>query len=343
MPAFTSRSICAIGYASAVREGIRGSTDLIPFAKVTRQLICRSSARRQRSRNIVAAEFILASPPDRKFRLCGVAGNFTLAEAVARNARFGEGQSSGVSRKHVSEDTKRCGPRGSVVRRRRWSHVFFAGSHRSKILKRNRRDKSHNNKGDHVDQDLLLPLIFAVTFGASRSDDLRGDPGQRTSDAWDRSSKTARARTRRMNAGLTPLMYAAVVGSADAMRVLIDAGADVNAKNAFGSTALMWSVTDFKKVKMLVEHGANVNAASKAGRTALLLAASVGQVRGNRPLPDRQGRGCEGCGRCSFHNPECGDDRERYRNRSDLHRRGRGCECAGRSRADTSDKCGGGR
>jgi ankyrin repeat protein len=72
--------------------------------------------------------------------------------------------------------------------------------------------------------------------------------------------------------GLTPLMYAAAVGSADGMKILIDKGANVNAKNAFDSTALMWSVTDFAKVKLLVEHGADVNAASKMGHTPFLLA-----------------------------------------------------------------------
>jgi ankyrin repeat protein len=73
--------------------------------------------------------------------------------------------------------------------------------------------------------------------------------------------------------GLTPLMYAAAVGSADAMKVLIEKGADVNAKNAFDSTALMWSVTDIHKVRMLLDRGADVNAVSKQGHTALLLAA----------------------------------------------------------------------
>jgi ankyrin repeat protein len=73
--------------------------------------------------------------------------------------------------------------------------------------------------------------------------------------------------------GLTPLMYAAAVGSADAMKLLIEKGADVNAKNAFDSTALMWSVTDINKVRLLVAKGANVNAVSKQGHTAMLLAA----------------------------------------------------------------------
>ena len=68
-------------------------------------------------------------------------------------------------------------------------------------------------------------------------------------------------------------MYAAEIGSLDAMRLLIDRGADVNAQNAFGSTALMWSVSDPAKVRLLLDHGAQVNTAAKSGRTALIVAA----------------------------------------------------------------------
>jgi ankyrin repeat protein len=73
--------------------------------------------------------------------------------------------------------------------------------------------------------------------------------------------------------GATPLMYAAVAGSLDAMRYLIEKGADVNAHNNLGATALIWSATDLAKVRLLVEHGADVNAATGRGRTALLVAA----------------------------------------------------------------------
>src|SRR6185436_6621226 len=74
--------------------------------------------------------------------------------------------------------------------------------------------------------------------------------------------------------GATPLMYAAAVGSIDAVKALLAAGADVKAKNAFDVTALMWGVTNPEKVRLLLDAGADVNARSKQGRTPLLIAAS---------------------------------------------------------------------
>jgi ankyrin repeat protein len=73
--------------------------------------------------------------------------------------------------------------------------------------------------------------------------------------------------------GVTPLMYAAWVGSADAMKLLLDRGADPNATSGAGSTALMFSVTEMAKVRLLIERGADVKKATPRGRTALVLAA----------------------------------------------------------------------
>ena len=72
----------------------------------------------------------------------------------------------------------------------------------------------------------------------------------------------------------TQLMYAAAYGSLDAMKVLVSAGADVNARNAFDATALLWSAGDLAKVRFLVSKGADVNARSKQGRTPLIVGAS---------------------------------------------------------------------
>lgn len=73
--------------------------------------------------------------------------------------------------------------------------------------------------------------------------------------------------------GMTPLMHAAVVGSREAMAMLLDKGASVNAANSAGVTALMMSVTDIDKVNLLLAKGADANAVTKRGRSALLLAA----------------------------------------------------------------------
>src|SRR5260370_38955975 len=72
----------------------------------------------------------------------------------------------------------------------------------------------------------------------------------------------------------TPLMYAAAFGSVDAMKILLDAGADANAQNALSVSPLLWCAGDLEKVRLLVSKGADVNARSKQGQTPLLIAAS---------------------------------------------------------------------
>lgn len=78
----------------------------------------------------------------------------------------------------------------------------------------------------------------------------------------------------RDNRGNTPLMYATAVGSEAMMRRLLDAGADVNAKNAFDASALHWTGANLTRIRMLVEKGADVKAVSKQGHTPIYVAAA---------------------------------------------------------------------
>jgi ankyrin repeat protein len=74
--------------------------------------------------------------------------------------------------------------------------------------------------------------------------------------------------------GATALMHAALYGDFECMNLLLEKGADPNASNDLGINALMWAAGDFEKVRALVAHGANVNASSNYGFTALSVAAA---------------------------------------------------------------------
>ena len=78
----------------------------------------------------------------------------------------------------------------------------------------------------------------------------------------------------RGSGGSTPLMYAALYGSAALVANLLEVRADPNIRNHAGATALTWALDDVEKVRLLVAAGADVNAPSEFGRTPLMLAAA---------------------------------------------------------------------
>jgi ankyrin repeat protein len=75
--------------------------------------------------------------------------------------------------------------------------------------------------------------------------------------------------------GATPLMYAALYADAAMMQQFLEGGADPNAADDDAATALMWAVPSLEKARLLVERGANVNARSSDGRTPLMIAAGL--------------------------------------------------------------------
>src|SRR4051812_9790590 len=72
--------------------------------------------------------------------------------------------------------------------------------------------------------------------------------------------------------GNTPLIQAAFYLDAAAVREFVERGADVNATNNAGVSALMKAVWDLDKTGLLIQRGANVNAASTMGNTPLIIA-----------------------------------------------------------------------
>jgi ankyrin repeat protein len=116
-------------------------------------------------------------------------------------------------------------------------------------------------------------LCAAVAAAADPSDDYYSAIRRDDTAAVDRLIKSAGVNIKD-NRGNTPLMYATAVGSEAMMRRLIDAGAEVNARNEFDDTALLWCGGNLNRIKLLVEHGADVKVQSKQGHTPIYVASA---------------------------------------------------------------------
>jgi uncharacterized protein len=118
----------------------------------------------------------------------------------------------------------------------------------------------------------------------------KADPNQRSkSVTWPKDSFGLEGvPTFLPKGGWTPLMYAAREGSTEAVRTLAEGGADLNAVDAEGATALLRAITNshYDTAAVLIEAGANPNLADTAGMAALYAAAdmsSLGEVYGRPP------------------------------------------------------------
>jgi ankyrin repeat protein len=84
--------------------------------------------------------------------------------------------------------------------------------------------------------------------------------------------------------GATPLMYAALYTGPDSLHTLLEHRAAVNVANKYGATPLMWAASRTANVKVLVDGGADVNARASDGVTALVAAARYSNADAMRIL-----------------------------------------------------------
>lgn len=101
-----------------------------------------------------------------------------------------------------------------------------------------------------------------------------------------------------------PMIWAAMAGNADCIRLLLDAGADVDARGPLGETPMMWAVTKGRRdcMAVLLAAGADGNAYDNSGMTVAMWAAHCGankdatlidalvEVGADLQAKDRQGR-----------------------------------------------------
>ena len=80
--------------------------------------------------------------------------------------------------------------------------------------------------------------------------------------------------------GWTPLHHAADAGNKEVIVLLLSNGANIEAVDNKGRTALYYASDSLETIKFLVKHGANINAKDNDGRTALhSAAAGLGRTR----------------------------------------------------------------
>ena len=83
------------------------------------------------------------------------------------------------------------------------------------------------------------------------------------------------------------MLVAAWTAQADVLELLLEAGADVNATDEAGATALLRAATFEEKVRLLVARGAQVRANSQLSTPLILAARKPGNSRTVRFLLDR--------------------------------------------------------
>jgi len=106
--------------------------------------------------------------------------------------------------------------------------------------------------------------------------------------------KGANPNARTKDLGSCALIFAAAAGDPATVRLLVEKGAEVNVRHESGYTALMYAAasenTDPEMIKVLLAHGAEVNAKAKDGETALTLAGRKGNTEIVRLLEKAGGK-----------------------------------------------------
>lgn len=143
---------------------------------------------------------------------------------------------------------------------------------------------------------LLLGIFMTIFICNGQAQTQRGITGSTAALFQSIRSGNAQALEKQLNAGASAndslegysaLMCAALNGSAEQMKLLIDHGAAVNFQARDGVTALWLSIPDWEKTNLLLDHGADVNHTITGYTVLVKLAAIPGNIKLFRLLVDR--------------------------------------------------------
>ncbi len=156
---------------------------------------------------------------------------------------------------------------------------------------------------------LAAMLAFAAVVSPSQAQQTLGQNDQLIHDAARMGNGKSVAqiikqnpamRDARTGLGSTPLHFAATNPDIGPLKVLLAAGANVDAEDADGATPLHMAAyaNRIENAKALLEAGADVHAQSSSGRTALMLArkSRADEIAGLISLWVL--KGCKGGGKC---------------------------------------------
>jgi ankyrin repeat protein len=128
---------------------------------------------------------------------------------------------------------------------------------------------------------------------SSRIDPVKDMVGTRKAGAPARKAKPKKSKVTNITSNNpkdldSQLLKAVMFGKLKEAKQLIDKGADVNARDSFGQTALIWASGGQTEIaKILAEKGADVNARDNEGTTVLMKAAGRGSIEIAIMLIDR--------------------------------------------------------
>ncbi len=141
-----------------------------------------------------------------------------------------------------------------------------------------------NSKFKEIAEDKVLLKELAkrlIKFHRLEAEKLFVDTADRIMSGNKKHKKILSVLTADINSVIATqvLFHAASRGNRDLVKLLLNNGANVNAKGTNGHTALMLASikeSNTEMVKFLLDSGANVNAANRGGKTALMYASKQG-------------------------------------------------------------------